>query len=338
MKKIIFPIVCCLLATVQYAYAQQDYGKVFLQHAGKITSIFAGNDMDKAIAAAAEGDTLFLSKGQFSAFTINKSISLIGSGVDSNNTQSSNSTWCEWNSTSVRSENDKTIASVYIEGLNFTYGLNIQGNVDNLVIKKCYSQNSFSLYSNNNNVYKKVTVDRCRFYGLYMNGSIQELTAKNCKINYCSGQGGTTLASCKLINCNIRQVSSNTKAMFVNSVINQVGDGTSAYLGENAILVNTLFHVLNGYDPMENTSQQDCWSTTETVISNNTGDLDCTMTAEQLKSAGYLGVDGTVVGIEGGVNPYSLTIHAPSINSKSANVDLTNKKVTINVNVTATAN
>lgn len=273
MKKIIFSIVCCLLATVQYAYAD-EYGKIFLQHAGKITSTFAGNDMDKAIAAAAEGDTLFLSKGQFSAFTINKSISLIGSGVDSNNTQSSNSTWCEWNSTSVRSENDKTIASVYIEGLNFTYGLNIQGNVDNLVIKKCYSQNSFSLNSSNNNVYKKVTVDRCRFYGLYMNGSIQELTAKNCKINYCGGQGGTTLASCKLINCNIRQVNTNTKAMFVNSVINEVGDGTSQYLGENAILVNTLFHVLNGYDPMEKTSQQDCWSTTETVISNNTGDMD----------------------------------------------------------------
>lgn len=337
MKKIIFSIVCCLLATVQYAYAQQDYGKVFLLHAGKITSTFAGNDVDKAIAAAAEGDTLFLSKGRFNSnFTINKSLSLIGSGVDSNNIQSSNSTWLGWNGeTNIQSENNKTIASVYVEGISFSYSFGVRGKVDNLTIKKCYFNNGLYFNSNSNYEYKTVVVDRCRVSSLSMSGSIQELTAKNCKISSCGGQGGTTLTSCKLINCNIRQVDQNTKAMFVNSVINEVGDGTSQYLGENAILVNTLFHVLNGYDPMEKTSQQDCWSTTETVISNNSGDMDCTMTAEQLKSAGYLGVDGTVVGIEGGVNPYTLTIHAPSINSKSANVDLTNKKVTINVNVTA---
>ena len=59
------------------------------------------------------------------------------------------------------------------------------------------------------------------------------------------------------------------------------------------------------------------------------------MTVEQRQAAGYLGVDGTVVGIEGGVNPFSLTINAPVIKSSSANVDLNNKKVTINVNVTA---
>ena len=143
------------------------------------------------------------------------------------------------------------------------------------------------------------------------------------------------MASCNFINCNVRQINTDTKAMLVNSVINQVSDGASDFLGENAILVNTLYHALNGYDPMEKTSQQDCWSTTETLISENSGDIDCTMTAEQLKTAGYLGVDGTVIGVEGGVNPYSLTIHAPSINSKSATIDLSNKKVTINVNVTA---
>ena len=92
---------------------------------------------------------------------------------------------------------------------------------------------------------------------------------------------------------------------------------------------------MNGYDPMEKTSLQDCWATTETVISSNNGDMDCPMTVEQRQTAGYLGVDGTVVGIEGGVNPFSLTLHTPSINSSSANVDLNNKKVTINVNVTA---
>lgn len=334
MKKIIFSIVCCLLATMQYAHAD-EYGKIFLQHAGYVTSMFSGEDIDKAITAAAEGDTLFLSKGTFNSnFTINKSITLIGSGGDRNN-NSSNSTYFNWNGRSeIKADDDKEIAFVCIEGINFSEEFSVRGKVNKTYIKKCYFQNGLNFDSGNNYQYNTITIDRCRIYNLRTNGNIQELTAKNCKIYQLSGQGGITMASCKIINCNVSQIYANTKAMLVNSIINQVGDGISEYLGENAILVNTLFHVLNGYDPMKETSQQDCWSSTEAAISNS-GDIDCAMTAEQLKTAGYLGVDGTVIGIEGGVNPYSLTIHAPSINSKSAIVDLDNKKVTINVNVTA---
>lgn len=335
MKKIIFSIVCCLLATVQYVHAD-EYGKIFLQHAGNITSMFSGEDMDKAISAAAEGDTLFLSKGMFNSnFTINKSIALIGSGSDRNN-NSSNLTYFSWNGGStIQADKDKEISSVIIEGIYFPYDLSIRGNVNKVSFKKCYFSNGFYFDNGSNYQYNIIDIDRCRIENFGINGNILELTAKNCKIVNLSGQGGITMASCKFINCNVKQINSNTKAMLVNSIINQVGNGISDYLGENTILVNTLFHILNGYDPMEKTSQQDSWSTTETLINNNSGDIDCTMTAEQLKAAGYLGVDGTVIGIEGGINPYSLTIHAPSINSKNAVVDLNNKKVTINVNATA---
>lgn len=336
MKKIIFSIVCCLLATIQYAHAD-EYGKIFLQHAGKITNMFSGKEMDKAITTATEGDTLFLSKGMFySNFTINKSITLIGSGSDTNNYYSDSYTYFSWNGDSkIQADNDKEIASVCIEGIRFSDDFRFRGKVNSVGIKKCYFQNGFYFDSGSNYQYNKITIDRCRINNFGINGNIQELTAKNCKISYLSGQGGITMASCNFINCNVRQINTDTKAMLVNSVINQVGDGASAFLGENTILVNTLYHALNGYDPMEKTTQQDCWSTTETLISENSGDIDCTMTAEQLKAASYLGVDGTVIGVEGGVNPYSLTIHAPSINSKSATIDLSNKKVTINVNVTA---
>ena len=332
MKKILFMIACCLMATVQKATAQ-NYGKAFLQHAGKITSAFNYNEIDKAIDAANEGDTIFLTKGMFNpGFTINNPVSIIGSGTESSDW--ANRTYFEWGAITIRTDNYLT-TSINFEGIYFQSGISVESSIDQLTIKKCYLENGCDLSSNNNSIYKKVTYDKCHIGGVTMYGSIGDLTAKNCKINNIYGQGGQTNSSCKFINCNIRQVDTNTKAMFVNSIINQVGNGADQYLGNNAILVNTLYHNLNGYDPMDKTSQQDCWGTTETVISNNNSDLDCTMTADQLKAAGYLGVDGTVVGIEGGVNPYSLTIHAPSINSNSANVDLNNKKVTINVNVTA---
>lgn len=335
MKKIIFMIAWCLMATAQCVLAQSEYtGKVFLQHNGNITGTFGGDEIDKAIEAAVDGDTIFLSKGYFkNNFSINKSISLIGSGAEAGQ-DSQKSTYIEWEGSApeIGAEGDQVLSSVTVEGLFSGWGLHVRGKIDNLNIKKCYFPNPLNI---ENNYAKKVIIDRCRLNWIYTNGSIEDATIKNCKIYHTDGQGGQTITSCKYINCNICEVDRNTKAMFVNSIINQVGNGIDDYLDNNSVLINTLYHKMNGYDPMEKTSLQDCWATTETVISSNNGDMECPMTVEQRQTAGYLGVDGTVVGIEGGVNPFSLTLHTPSINSSSANVDLNNKKVTINVNVTA---
>ena len=55
MKKILFMIACCLMATAQTIFAQDNYsGKVFLQHKGNITAMYGGNEIDKAIEAAVD--------------------------------------------------------------------------------------------------------------------------------------------------------------------------------------------------------------------------------------------------------------------------------------------
>lgn len=330
MKKIIFLMVCCLIAATQGISAEQ-YGKAFLQHNGNITGIFAYDEIDKAINAAAEGDTIFLSKGDFKdGITINKSICLIGS----NSTSITNKN--DFNSNSIKAEEDKTIASVSIEGINFDGYLYVSGDVENLQIKKCSFSNGINLQCSSN----QIVLDRCDISRLYGNYSypLKNFTAKNCIISGGIGRFyGTTTALCKFINCTIKNISDCYYTMYVNSIINEVGNGTSDHLDEKNTLVNTLYHTIKGYDPMENASLQDCWSTTETITKNNgsNGKFECALSAEQLKTAGYLGTDESVVGIEGGVNPYSLTLNSPSINSNSATVDIKNKKVTINVNVTA---
>lgn len=333
MKKTILMIMVCLMTTATNSLAESTYtGKVFLQHKGNITQTFNGDEISNAIEAAVDGDTLFLSKGLFkSGFTINKSISLIGSGAEAGSNETK-STYLEWsgNSPQIKADDNKTLSSVTIEGVFSGMGFYVYGNIENVTFKKCYFPNFLDL----NSTIKTAVIDRCRLSYLYLNSSIEDLKVKNCKIQTVSGNRAQNNSACQFINCNISQVNTNTKATFVNSIINQVGNGTSDFLGTNAMLINTLYHKMNGYDPMEQTPQQDCWSTTETLISSY-NDYKCTKTSEELKTAGYLGIDDTVVGVEGGVNPYSLTIHAPSINSKSANIDLTNKKVTINVNVTA---
>ena len=335
MKKILFMIACCLMATAQNVFAD-DYGKVFLQHNGNITGIFDGSDINKSIEAAVDGDTLFLSLGRFNGnFTINKSISLIGSGAEAGN-DSQRSTYIENGySCTIDAGEDKALSSVTIEGICFSPHIFAQGKIENLVFKKCYFNNILGISNNSGGGYtKKVIIERCRLDDISTDGNIQDATIKNCKIYRAYGQGGQSISSCKFINCNIHHIDSNTKAMFVNSIINQVENGTDSYLSSQSLLVNTLYHNMNGYDPMQNCSQQDCWSSTETLIQND-GNYNCSLTADQLKEAGYLGTDGTIIGCEGGVNPYSLVRHAPVITQKGVKVDLENKKVIINVNVTA---
>lgn len=333
MKKIFFIIICCLTMATSEALAQ-DNGKIFLQHNGIITNIFDRDGMSDAISAAAEGDSIFLSAGNFhGSFTINKSISIIGVGANDN---SNNRTFLDYGGSDIRIESSETqsIDAIHLEGVYMCNSFNICTNTNNLTIKKCYFQNGISFGWNNNCWVKNAKIDRSRVSYLGMSGQIENLTVKNSKINNTYGTGGITIASCKYINCNIRSVGSNTKAMFVNSIINSIGNGTEEFLSSQSMLVNTLYHNMNGYDPMEKCSQQDCWSSTETLIQDN-GNCDCTMTEEQLKAANYLGTDGTVVGIEGGVNPYTLERHIPVITQKGTKVDLDSKKVIINVNVTA---
>lgn len=336
MKKIIFLIFGCLMAISTGLHAQNNTGKIFLEHGGSITQVFNNSGMQKAIDAASAGDVIYLSKGEFNGgFTINKSISIVGSGADATNyNDRTRFNWAGNGVTIGSEENNNSLSlEISIKGVYFDNSVYLRSGVANITITKCYFQNGLS--TNSGYSVKKIILDRSRFNGIDMYSQIEDLTAKNCKFYRISGQGGTTTASCKFVNCNIYTVETNTKAMIVNSIVNQVGNGTTDYLNTNTILVNTLYHSMNGYDPMEKASQQDCYSTTETLITNN-NDYECAMTKDQLQAAGYLGVDGTVVGIEGGVNPYSLTLHAPSVTSKGANVDLNNKKVTINV--TATAN
>ena len=206
MKKILFMIACCLMATAQTIFAQDNYsGKVFLQHKGNITAMYGGNEIDKAIEAAVDGDTLFLSKGRFNSnFTINKSISLIGSGADAGGNDQM-STYIEWNGNPrINAGDGKTISSVTIEGIYSSPGFYAEGKIENLKFKKCYFSNTLGISNSSNNGYtKKVTIDRCRLSGISTDGSIEDATIKNCKIYNAYGQGGQTNSSCKFINCNI---------------------------------------------------------------------------------------------------------------------------------------
>jgi len=53
------------------------------------------------------------------------------------------------------------------------------------------------------------------------------------------------------------------------------------------------------------------------------------LTPEDLETAGYLGNDGTVVGITGGDSPYTLKMDTPNVVDHKVDVDNVNRKMTV---------
>ena len=79
MRRIIFTILC-IFTIVLTCYGQ----KVTLQHNGKIVGFFSNSDgtcLTEAFEHAEEGDTLFLSQGDYYLPIIDKAITIIGVGA-----------------------------------------------------------------------------------------------------------------------------------------------------------------------------------------------------------------------------------------------------------------
>ena len=76
MKKLSVLLAFMLTASVAM-YASP--AKCLLHHNGKVT-LYDAEDIENAIKATADGDTLYLSEGQFAGFTITKKITVRGSG------------------------------------------------------------------------------------------------------------------------------------------------------------------------------------------------------------------------------------------------------------------
>jgi len=336
MKKILSLIMLCLLLSNNRAIAAD--GQIFLRHNGQMVQTFQSNELPNAVNAAEEGDTIFLTKGRFnheSSFSITKSIHIIGAGVDEKNYWGENSCVIQGNDITITNQDNGKIHDISFEGVYLSQALYLRADIENVSFKKCKNGNDIYFDSKKNVEY--VTFDRCMLNRILTDNQpgIGNLVAKNCKIEEL--YGGTSLkesTSLKFINCNISKVGADFNGIFINSIINSIANGSTSYHSATGMLVNTLYHGRSGYDPMENVPQQDCWLATETLIPTD-NDLNCSRSSAELIGAGRVGLDGTSVGIEGGVNPYTLTIHAPTINIKSSKVNGDIKTVTINVSATA---
>lgn len=319
---------------------------VTLQHNGKITATFSGDNktcLAEAFEHAEDGDTLFLSKGNyFNTPIINKSIAIIGVDASECFLFQEERVLGDGFKMTIDPQPNITISNIIIEGVTIANELYINSTsnkeklIKNIHIRKSILYGGiWAGHDVNDGGIENATFESCKISRTDFQGTTKYLTFRNCEIASCEYTHSTTLP--KLLNCDII-VLDNSNVLCINCIIGQVGKGITSYLDDETILINTLYHRLANYDPAKKCLVQDCYAT-ENELAKDVDEWGSKnkliITEEELLQNNYLGTDGTVVGKSGGARPYSLDMHLPAITKNKLVMDNKKKKVSINVSVTA---
>ena len=304
-----------------------ESAKIILQHGDEAT-FFKSDQLQEAVDAAKDGDVINLNEGTFSStkygevrfdsssdycyhISVNKNITFIGAGA----------TKTIINNVMVIENN----CSLTIEGIDILDFTNA-GNVKKLYISRCKCRRLYislcdKKYDGGYVFYPSYNIEnlilsQCiisTFWKTYISGGKNGLISgivQNCSI------GDINVDGLSYNNCNIRGIN-NTYLDIKNSIISFVDQPYSN-------IEKCLYYTNSDYNYEYN------WKS-EVALFDNDG--NCVLTDEQLMNAGYIGTDGTVIGINGGIG-FSLIPNRPMVSDFKINVDSKTKKMRINLKVT----
>ena len=311
MKKIL-SLMVCLLATFTAVQAASTQ-KCLLQHQGTV-KLFDADNIAGAMSAATDGDTLYLTAGEFPGFTISKKITVRGAGTSTKIT----------GDVTINIAGTPTLTQTLLEGVDLNSSSNsvvLSSAMKGVKIKQC---SMYELVTNASN--SDVIIDRCHIGDelRFSDNYIKSMTVLNSVISI-----GSSYSSVKniinFINCNIsfdypRQVA----GTFVNCSIKRYETYSSYQTIANCSFVNCLFKWdASSYFASSTTSQQ-CYF-----------DATCDWNAATFESLGYMGNDGRVVGSMGGATPYTLELAVPKVTESQISLDPEMRVLNVNIKVSA---
>ena len=309
MKKFIFILITIITICIN---ANADSGaKCLLQHKGSV-QFFDGDKIEAAIKAATDGDTLFLSEGLYPGFTINKKITVRGAGQESKIA----------GYVKINISNNPTLTQTILEWVNLveTNNIAIETPMKKLKIKQC---TFYSLNANTN--IENALIDRC-----HINGSINGFKSVNI-VNSKIHIAGYENSGQEYLNCNIMGIKYVGK--YTNCII-QDCYATGNYIPIiKSFFKNCLFKDDSILSNLSSSSSAiNCWYNSSIYIKRNT--FNCSLGKYELEEKGFIGTDGTVVGIEGGSAPFTLEPSVPKVTNSTVAYDAVNKLLKVNLTVT----
>lgn len=365
MKRFTIFITLLVLSVMQVAAQDTSVkGTITLSHQGKTTD-FAYNQMANVMEAAVDGDTIYLSRGYFEGdFVIDKKVSFIGSGADTDNGWSNCTCYGSNNSNKIiikLPENTKLstrlFEGIYFGDTSFTY----QTSIENVVFKKCrvYGYN-FSIDA----VIKSILFDRCSIDGNnYCNSNVKKAISRNCRISGLNiwNYNGNDENYWQFINCTIDPSTYGYddgnyhtfcpiyRGTFINCIIDNdenhdeirnagycLYDPRETETKSSASFTNCLFYKpLEGREIFYGATVQNDMYFDASSLDDNWDNKIRNFSKEKLQENNFFGNDGTVVGCYGGKNPYSLKQFQTTITSSKVHFDKDKKLIQIKLKVSS---
>ena len=367
MKRFTIFITLLVLSVMQMAAQEPSFkGTITLSHQGKTTD-FAYNQMASVMEAAVDGDTIYLSLGYFEGdFVIDKKVSFIGSGADTDNGWKNCTYYGSNNSNKIivkLPENTKLSArlfeGIYFGDISFKY----QTSIEDVVFKQCrvYGYN-LSIDA----VIKSILFDRCSIDGSnYYRSNVKKAILRNCRISSLNIQNydGNEDNTWQFINCTIDPDTwgytddNGTyytycpiyRGSFVNCIIdndeNRDGIRNAGYwlydpsdteTKSSASFTNCLFYKsIEGREIFNGATVQNDMYFDASNLNDDWDNKIRNFSKEKLQENNFFGNDGTVVGCYGGKNPYSLKQIQATITSSKVHFDKDKKQIQIKLKVSS---
>ena len=313
---------------------------VFLQHKGNITT-YEPEAIQEALDAAEDGDIVLLNEGTFPGFEIKKRISVRGAGESS----------IIEGSIVIAISDTTRLTSTLLESISmpgYYDALIIDKSPKGIIIKKCvFTKLSFG---NGASKVDDILIDRCFCTSSepQYNGGLSvskwncHMTVVNSKINalgiYSDYSENTYKkgANTTFIHCNIGRIYADHSFLgtIKNSIVNNFGtyEGGDLYTGayyNNLMIKHPNADVISIKAPCVFVDNYIDNYDTSMFMTNG----ECAYDTETLINKGYLGNDGTVVGIYGGATPYTLEPTVPKVLSSQMQLDKENKKLNVTLTV-----
>lgn len=296
-------LTACLFMLAVGANAAND-GKAILHHDKKPTAIYDADKLSDALSVAVAGDTIYLSAGTFPTFTLEKAITIKGAGT---NTKISNGVI-------IDIPGSPTLTSSLLEAVEVNGAITVKSDMTNFLIKmvKTYDL-QFANQQNTN-----ALVDRCYLDKFTITSTMTDFYVRN---SYIWNLTSTSLKfnKCNFINCRIHGDWNKAAGRFINCELRRTGDYTS--IKSSILSYSLVYSYFNSVDP--STYQEKVYFDSK----------DNWLSVDDRLNKGYICKDGTVVGVEGGKTPYSLTPSGPKETSSTVKVSDSEKKLNVSITV-----
>ena len=298
-------LTACLFMLAVGANAAND-GKAILHHDKKPTAIYDADKLSDALSVAVAGDTIYLSAGTFPTFTLEKAITIKGAGT---NTKISNGV-------NINISGSPTLTAALLEAVEVNGPVSVASDMTNFLIKMVKTTDL--QFANNLNT-PNALVDRCYLDKFTITSAMTDFYVRN---TYIDNLTSTSLKfnKCNFINCRIQGDWNKAAGRFINCELSRIGND---YLTiKSSILSYSLVYSSSiGVDP--STYQ-------EKVYFDSKANW---LSVDDRLNKGYICKDGTVVGVEGGKTPYTLTPSGPKETSSTVKVSDSDKKLNVTITV-----